>query len=96
MTDHDITLWDTFLNIDGILLELLKLAHAMLVWKFNTNGIPEITQAFDLPPMQYRILKSLGVPTALDLNNEALIQHIMKRTKQYARAITACPLPQQE
>eukprot|EP00957_Ditylum_brightwellii_P017281 1301977-Ditylum_brightwellii.AAC.1 len=34
ITSHDITLWDTFLNIDGGLLELTKTAYTILVWTY--------------------------------------------------------------
>eukprot|EP00957_Ditylum_brightwellii_P077563 5894020-Ditylum_brightwellii.AAC.2 len=48
LTRHDITLWDTFLYIDGGQLELTKTAYNMLVWQYNKLGTPTITPEKDL------------------------------------------------
>eukprot|EP00957_Ditylum_brightwellii_P174151 13259257-Ditylum_brightwellii.AAC.1 len=108
MIRHDITPWDTYLNIDRGILELLKTAYAMLVWIFDKDGTPEIIPVSDFLNNKVQVhrhgipittkqvaanksLKLLGFPTTLDLNNQALITHITKQTRQYARAIIACP-----
>eukprot|EP00957_Ditylum_brightwellii_P015772 1188289-Ditylum_brightwellii.AAC.2 len=69
ITGHDITLWDTFLNIDGGLLELTKTAYNMLVWQYDLLGTPSIAPEKDLPPNTVKVIQN-GIPTTINRVDE--------------------------
>eukprot|EP00957_Ditylum_brightwellii_P038833 2935034-Ditylum_brightwellii.AAC.1 len=68
ITSHSITQCDTYLNIDGCLLELFKTVDTVLLWQFNEYGMPIITPKAELPQntVQVRLNSMLGIDSALD------------------------------
>eukprot|EP00957_Ditylum_brightwellii_P196626 14981299-Ditylum_brightwellii.AAC.1 len=64
ITCEDIMMWDTFLNIDGGLLELLKTAYTMLAWEFSATGKPTIIPKHELPVNTVQVIHC-GIPTKI-------------------------------
>eukprot|EP00957_Ditylum_brightwellii_P144859 11033645-Ditylum_brightwellii.AAC.2 len=56
ITGEDIMMWDTLLNLDGGLLELLKTAYTMLNWKFSATGKSTIILKHELPVNTVQII----------------------------------------
>eukprot|EP00957_Ditylum_brightwellii_P113206 8632807-Ditylum_brightwellii.AAC.1 len=48
ITQHDINLWDTTLNIVGGLLESQKSGYSLMIWNFNKHGTPHLKKEEDM------------------------------------------------
>eukprot|EP00957_Ditylum_brightwellii_P003406 258107-Ditylum_brightwellii.AAC.1 len=46
---HDITLWDELLWVNGGLLETLKTSYSLMIWNFDGNDQPTIQTEESLP-----------------------------------------------
>ena len=72
ITGEDITMWDTFLNIDGGFLELLKTAYTMLTWKFSVTGKPTIIPEYELPVNTVKVIRC-GILTTIKQVDETTL-----------------------
>eukprot|EP00957_Ditylum_brightwellii_P007251 550904-Ditylum_brightwellii.AAC.1 len=76
ITGEDITMWDKFLNIDGGLLELLKIVYTILTWKFSAAGMPTIIPKHELPVNTVQVIRR-GIPTAIKLVDETTAHKLL-------------------
>eukprot|EP00957_Ditylum_brightwellii_P164780 12546098-Ditylum_brightwellii.AAC.1 len=46
---HDVVLWDCYIWTTGCLIEGLKTAYGLMIWKFHPSGKPYLTPENKLP-----------------------------------------------